>query len=204
MQAYSIFSITTFFPKKTLLPIDQYEIDLVKRCQNRDLKAMEEIVKKYETQVYNIAYGILGSLEDAQDITQDVFVSVWEKIGQFRFKSKFSTWLYRIAKNLSLNEKSRRTRRKTDAVEIDDSQAWVPVDHQSPEDEMLAFEQQQILHKALEQLKESHRTILVLREMEELSYEDLSAVLGCSIGRVKSRLYEARMQLRKILKRENQ
>ena len=203
MQAYSIFSITTFFPKKTLLPIDQYEIDLVKRCQNRDLKAMEEIVKKYETQVYNIAYGILGSLEDAQDITQDVFVSVWEKIGQFRFKSKFSTWLYRIAKNLSLNEKSRRTRRKTDAVEIDDSQAWVPVDHQTPEDEILASEQQQILHKALGQLKESYRTILVLREMEELSYEDLSAVLGCSIGRVKSRLYEARMQLRGILKREN-
>ena len=90
MQAYSIFSITTFFPKKTLLPIDQYEIDLVKRCQNRDLKAMEEIVKKYETQVYNIAYGILGSLEDAQDITQDVFVSVWEKIGQFRFKSNLA------------------------------------------------------------------------------------------------------------------
>ena len=90
MQAYSIFSITTFFPKKTLLPIDQYEIDLVKRCQNRDLKAMEEIVKKYETQVYNIAYGILGSLEDAQDITQDVFVSVWEKIGQFRFKYRYS------------------------------------------------------------------------------------------------------------------
>ncbi|SVC35888.1 uncharacterized protein METZ01_LOCUS288742, partial [marine metagenome] len=129
--------------------------------------------------------------------------SVWEKIGQFRFRSKFSTWLYRIAKNMSLNEKSRRTSRKTDVVEIDDSQAWVPVDHQTPEDEILASEQQQILHKALGQLKESYRIILVLREMEELSYEDLSAVLGCSIGRVKSRLYEARMQLRGILKREN-
>ena len=164
---------------------------------------MEEIVRQYENQVYNIAYGMLGSPEDAQDITQDVFVSVWEKIGQFRFRSKFSTWLYRIAKNMSLNEKSRRTSRKTDVVEIDDSQAWVPVDHQTPEDEILASEQQQILHKALGQLKESYRTILVLREMEELSYEDLSAVLGCSIGRVKSRLYEARMQLRGILKREN-
>ena len=164
---------------------------------------MEEIVRQYENQVYNIAYGMLGSPEDAQDITQDVFVSVWEKIGQFRFRSKFSTWLYRIAKNMSLNEKSRRTSRKTDVVEIDDSQAWVPVDHQTPEDEIHASEQQQILHKALGQLKESYRTILVLREMEGLSYEDLSAVLGCSIGRVKSRLYEARMQLRGILKREN-
>jgi RNA polymerase sigma-70 factor (ECF subfamily) len=104
---------------------------------------------------------------------------------------------------MSLNEKSRRTSRKTDVVEIDDSQAWVPVDHQTPEDEILASEQQQILHKALGQLKESYRIILVLREMEELSYEDLSAVLGCSIGRVKSRLYEARIQLRGILKREN-
>ena len=204
MQVYSVSSITTFFSKKSSPTVDQREINLIKRCQNRDLQAMEEIVRQYENRVYNIAYGILGSLEDAQDITQDVFVSVWEKIGQFRFRSKFSTWLYRIAKNLSLNEKSRRTRRKTDAVEVDDSQEWVLVDHQAPEDEVLASEQQQILHKALEKLKESHRTILVLREMEELSYEDLSAVLGCSIGRVKSRLYEARMQLRKILKRENQ
>ena len=203
MQAYSIFSITTFFSEKTSLPIDQHEIDLVKRCQNRDMQAMEEIVRQYKNQVYNIAYGMLGSPEDAQDITQDVFVSIWEKIGQFRFRSKFSTWLYRIAKNMSLNEKSRRTSRKTDVVEIDDSQAWVPVDHQTPEDEILASEQQQILHKALGQLKESYRTILVLREMDELSYEDLSAVLGCSIGRVKARLYEARMQLRGILKREN-
>ena len=203
MQPYNIFSITTFFSKKAAQIVDQHEIDLVKRCQNRDMQAMEEIVRQYENQVYNIAYGMLGSPEDAQDITQDVFVSVWEKIGQFRFRSKFSTWLYRIAKNMSLNEKSRRTSRKTDVVEIDDSQAWVPVDHQTPEDEILASEQQQILHKALGQLKESYRTILVLREMEELSYEDLSAVLGCSIGRVKSRLYEARMQLRGILKREN-
>ena len=203
MQTYNILSITTFFSKKATPIVDQHEIDLVKRCQNRDMQAMEEIVRQYENQVYNIAYGMLGSPEDAQDITQDVFVSVWEKIGQFRFRSKFSTWLYRIAKNMSLNEKSRRTSRKTDVVEIDDSQAWVPVDHQTPEDEILASEQQQILHKALGQLKESYRTILVLREMEELSYEDLSAVLGCSIGRVKSRLYEARMQLRGILKREN-
>ena len=203
MQTYNIFSITTFFSKKAEPIVDQHEIDLVKRCQNRDMQAMEDIVRQYENQVYNIAYGMLGSPEDAQDITQDVFVSVWEKIGQFRFRSKFSTWLYRIAKNMSLNEKSRRTSRKTDVVEIDDSQAWVPVDHQTPEDEILASEQQQILHKALGQLKESYRTILVLREMEGLSYEDLSAVLGCSIGRVKSRLYEARMQLRGILKREN-
>ena len=203
MQTYNISSITTFFSKKATPIVDQHEIDLVKRCQNRDMQAMEEIVRQYENQVYNIAYGMLGSPEDAQDITQDVFVSVWEKIGQFRFRSKFSTWLYRIAKNVSLNEKSRRTSRKTDVVEIDDSQAWVPVDHQTPEDEILASEQQQILHKALGQLKESYRTILVLREMDELSYEDLSAVLGCSIGRVKSRLYEARMQLRGILKREN-
>ena len=203
MQTYNILSITTFFSKKATPIVDQHEIDLVKRCQNRDMQAMEEIVGQYENQVYNIAYGMLGSPEDAQDITQDVFVSVWEKIGQFRFRSKFSTWLYRIAKNMSLNEKSRRTSRKTDVVEIDDSQAWVPVDYQTPEDEILASEQQQILHKALGQLKESYRIILVLREMEELSYEDLSAVLGCSIGRVKSRLYEARMQLRGILKREN-
>ena len=103
---------------------------------------------------------------------------------------------YQIAKNRSLNLKNKKKRQKTDATEIDDTQAWIPVEEKTPETKVLANEQQKLLLEVLDSLKEQHRTILVLREMEALSYDDIAQVLGCSVGRVKSRLYEARLALR--------
>ncbi len=197
MQAQQIFSIGAIFAKDHDQSTTALEDDLIKRCRDGDQRAMEQIVKRYEKQVYNTAFGIVGNREDAQDITQDVFLTIWNKIGQFKFRSKFSTWIYQIAKNQSLNLKNLKKRRQTDATEIDDSQAWVPVDEKTPETTLLVYEQQKLLLRALDNLKEKHRTILVLREMEALSYDDISEVLGCSTGRVKSRLHEARLALRK-------
>ena len=197
MQAQQIFSIGAIFAKDRDQSSTVLEDNLIKRCRDGDQRAMEQIVKRYEKQVYNTAFGIVGNREDAQDITQDVFLTIWNKIGQFKFRSKFSTWIYQIAKNQSLNLKNLKKRRQTDATEIDDSQTWVPVDEQTPETTLLVNEQQKLLLRALDNLKEKHRTILVLREMEALPYDDISEVLGCSIGRVKSRLHEARMALRK-------
>jgi RNA polymerase sigma-70 factor (ECF subfamily) len=179
--------------------IGQQERELVKRCQSGSSQAMEQIVYRYQDQVYNIAYGILGNAEDAKDITQDVFLHVWAKVGQFRFRSRFSTWLYRIVINLCRNEMGRRRHRAL-PTEMDDSEAWIPTESRTPEKAVLLKEQQEILHAALNRLKEKQREILILREMEELSYEEIAEVMGCSLGRVKSRLHEARMQLRKILK----
>ncbi len=181
---------------------DQQEWALIKRCQSGDSHAMEQIVRQYQNQVYNIAYGILGNPEDAQDLSQDVFLCVWEKIGQFQFKSRFSTWLYRIVTNLSINEKNRQRRRQTFPMEMDDSQAWTPIHSVTPEKEVLLAEKHEMLHTALAQLKPDYRKILVLREMENMAYDELAKVLGCSIGRVKSRLHEARMELRKILQQK--
>ena len=197
MQAQQIFSIGAIFAKDHDQSTTALEDDLIKRCRDGDQRAMEQIVKRYEKQVYNTAFGIVGNREDAQDITQDVFLTIWNKIGQFKFRSKFSTWIYQIAKNQSLNLKNLKKRRQTDATEINDSQAWVPVDEKTPETTLLVYEQQKQLLRALDNLKEKHRTILVLREMEALSYDDISEVLGCSTGRVKSRLHEARLALRK-------
>ena len=197
MQAQQIFSIGAIFAKDRDQSSTVLEDNLIKRCRDGDQRAMEQIVKRYEKQVYNTAFGIVGNREDAQDITQDVFLTIWNKIGQFKYRSKFSTWIYQIAKNQSLNLKNLKKRRQTDATEIDDSQTWVPVDEQTPETTLLVNEQQKLLLRALDNLKEKHRTILVLREMEALPYDDISEVLGCSIGRVKSRLHEARMALRK-------
>ena len=180
---------------------DQQERELIERCQNGDAQAMEVIVRQYQTQVYNSAYGMLGNREDAQDLVQEVFLRVWEKIGQFQFKSRFSTWLYRIVMNQCINEKNRQKRHKTVPMEMDDTQAWTPVHFATPEREALLAEKRELLEIALGKLKEDYRTVLVLREMENLSYEELAEVLNCSLGRVKSRLHEARMALRQILER---
>ena len=181
----------------------QQERELVLRCQQRDTAAMGTLVVQYQHWVYNIAYGFLGHHEDAEDIAQDVFLSVWENVGQFKFRSRFSTWLYRIVKNKCLNLIDQRKRRKTEPMEIDDSQPWVPVYTVTPEQELLRAERKEIVHAALAKLKESYRTILILRELQELSYEEISEVLGCTLGRVKSRLHEARKALREELKRVN-
>ena len=177
------------------------ERELVLRCQNGDVDAMGILVIRYQHWVYNIAYGILGHHQDAQDVAQDAFLSVWENIGKFEFRSQFSTWLYRIVKNKCFNHIDQHQRRKTDPTEIDDSQPWVPLDTATPEDAALRSEEKDIVHNALAKLKDSYREILVLRELQELSYEEISEILDCTLGRVKSRLHEARKALKKELER---
>lgn len=179
----------------------QQERELILRCQERDTAAMGTLVVQYQHWVYNIAFGMLGHREDAEDAAQDVFLSVWQNIDNFQFRSRFSTWLYRIVKNKCLNVIDQRKRRKTDPMEIDDSQPWVPLDTVTPEKEALRSEQSEVLHAALDKLKESYRTILILRELRELSYEEIAEVLNCTLGRVKSRLHEARKALRSELER---
>ncbi len=179
----------------------EQERELILRCQERDTAAMGTLIVQYQHWVYNIAYGMLGHREDAEDAAQDAFLSVWQNIESFKFRSRFSTWLYRIVKNKCLNVIDQRKRRKTDPMDIDDSQPWVPLDNTTPEQETLRNEQSEILHAALGRLKESYRTILVLRELRELSYEEIAEVLNCTLGRVKSRLHEARKALREELER---
>lgn len=177
------------------------ERDVILRCKERDTSAMGTLVVQYQHWVYNIAYGLLGHHEDAEDVAQDVFLSVWQNINKFQFRSQFSTWLYKIVKNKCLNLIDQRKRRKTEPMEIDDSQPWIPLDNVTPEQEVIQSERNQILHQALDKLKESYRTILILRELRQLSYEEIAEILDCTLGRVKSRLHEARKALRTELER---
>ena len=177
------------------------ERKIVLRCQNGDADAMGALIIRYQHWVYNIAYGILGHHQDAEDVAQDAFISAWENIGKFQFRSRFSTWLYRIVKNKCLNHIDQYQRRKTDPTEIDDSQPWVPLDTVTPEEEALRTEEREIVHAALAKLKPSYREILVLRELRDMAYEEIAEILGCTLGRVKSRLHEARKALKKELER---
>ncbi len=174
---------------------------LIQRCQQGDRIAYEHIFLKHKDTVYNVAYGMLSNVEDARDMTQEVFIRVFEKISQFRFKSSFSTWLYRIVVNMCLNEFRKRQRHDLKVTEFKDYYERMRPSINTPEDVLLKKERQRQVQQALSTLKDAHRTILVLREIEGFSYEELANVLQCSIGRVKSRLHEARMELRRRYKR---
>lgn len=180
--------------------MDKKERSIIQKCQQGDRKAYKHIFLEYKDTVYNVALGMLSNKEDAQDMTQEVFIRVFEKINQFNFKSSFSTWLYRVTVNMCKNELRRRKKQKQDAEELKDYYEQIQPSMESPEEELMREERKVKLRQALTEIKEDYRTILVLREMEGMSYKELSEVLKCSVGRVKSRLNEARMELRNKFK----
>ena len=181
--------------------MDNEERILIQRCQQGDRTAYQNIFLKYKDTVCNIAYGMFSNVEDAQDMTQEVFIRVFEKISQFRFKSSFSTWLHRIVVNMCISERRKRQKYVSKVNEFTDYYEQMRPQVKTPEDELLKKERQSQIQEALAKLKDAHRTILVLREIEELSYEELANVLQCSVGRIKSRLHEARMELRRSFKK---
>ena len=194
-------SVFASFLNAWKLSMDNEERILIQRCQQGDKTACEHIFLKYKDMVYNVAYGMLSNVEDAQDITQEVFLHVFGKISQFRFKASFSTWLYRIVVNMCLNERRKRQKHDLNATELKEHYERIRPSVNTPEDELLKKERLGQVQQALATLKDAHRTILVLREIEGLSYEELANVLKCSVGRVKSRLHEARMEMRRRVRR---
>ncbi len=140
--------------------------------------------------------GVTGSAEEAEDVVQDAFVRAFVKLDSFQQSSQFFTWLYRIAFNTALSRHRRRrhrvsleqTRETTGLEPIDDSDA--------PDEPMMRRERVALVRNAMEQLSEEHRAILVLREMEDYSYETIAEILEISIGTVRSRLSRARYQLK--------
>lgn len=182
--------------------------DLIARCQAGDRAAFQALVARYQKRAYGIAYGVLRNPDDAMDVTQEVFVKIYRSIGQFKGDSSFFTWLYRIVVNLCIDHCRKHGRLKP--VEYDDGYA-----RKDAEDGVLPLtastrsmhpdraygdrELGRALHEALATLTENHRAIIVLREVDGLSYEEISDVMQCQIGTVMSRLHHARKNLQKAL-----
>ncbi|MBQ7399056.1 MAG: sigma-70 family RNA polymerase sigma factor [Clostridia bacterium] len=169
--------------------------------------AFEILVRKYEKLVSTCVYSIVGNPEDTMDISQETFLKVYKSIGSFKGDSEFSTWLYRIAKNTALDFVRRR---KQNTVSIDSSGEEnegfdIPDESTSasPEKKALQNEKKEILKKAMEKLSDEHREIIILRDLNDYSYEAIASMLEIEVGTVKSRLFRAREALRKILLKEN-
>ncbi|MCX6842908.1 MAG: sigma-70 family RNA polymerase sigma factor [candidate division WOR-3 bacterium] len=185
------------------LPVPDDE--LVRRVQAGNGEAFEELVRRYERKVYNITYRLMGNEQDASEALQDAFLRAYRFIGKFQFKSSFFTWLYRIATNVSLSKL--RKREKVDIVSIDqpvneagDLPFEIPDVKYGPEKLMHQRELRAAIQKAVDELADDYRSVVVLRDLEGLSNEEVSKVLHLSVAAVKSRLHRGRLVLREKLK----
>lgn len=173
-----------------------------------DLHSFQRIVEENYQRVYNVIFRMIEDREEAEDLTQDTFVNAYRAYGEFRHESQVYTWLYRIAVNLTKNRLDRRKRRRAaegpslDApVEVEEDELlrqvedWRHAPDRSAENEEL----ERILAHEVSSLRPEYREVVILRDYENLSYEEIARVLGCSIQAVKSRLFRARSVLRRAL-----
>jgi RNA polymerase sigma-70 factor, ECF subfamily len=183
------------------------ELALVQAAKGGDVAAFEELVRRYDRNVFRIAQHITQNREDAEDVVQDAFLKAYENLGQFQGQSKFYTWLVRIAVNEALMKLRRRRPERMvsldeDVKTEDDSVPrevadWAP----NPEQLYNQSELHEILTRTIQGLPPSFRTVFVLRDVEGLSTEEAAEALNLSIPAVKSRLLRARLQLRERLSR---
>ncbi|MBN2494392.1 MAG: sigma-70 family RNA polymerase sigma factor [Deltaproteobacteria bacterium] len=184
---------------------------LVRRARRGDEKAFRALMEKYRRKIYAIAYGMVRDPEVAMDISQEVFIKVHRYLGSFQGSSSFYTWLYRIVVNLSIDHI--RKERKHESVdyddmilrrEPDDDESWIvpTVLDSDPHEAYQRKEMAERIGRAFESLSEKHRAVLILREVEGQSYEEIARVLRIHKGTVMSRLHHARKNFQRALNRQ--
>jgi RNA polymerase sigma-70 factor (ECF subfamily) len=192
--------------------MSELERSLLKRLRDRDERAFRELIASHRDRVYNITYRMLGNRAEAEDVAQEVFITVFKTIDTFREESKFSTWLYRVAVNHTKNRikyLSRRHDRNRD--ELDESTHSEAASTNgaigtprpaTPDRALEGAQMEKLLQDAIATLDEDQRTVVVLRDVEDLSIEEICEITGLADGTVKSRLHRARLVLRKKLQRQ--
>jgi RNA polymerase sigma-70 factor (ECF subfamily) len=170
--------------------------ELIRATLDGQSDAFGQLVLKYQDRLFNSLFRLLGSEEDARDVTQDAFVQAFLKLKTFRGAAAFYTWLYRIGFNLAMSHaRGRRITQSLDHAKLDHGSE--PVDGQPlPETDFAREEQVKLVHAAIGQLAFEYRQIIILREIEDCSYEQMAEILELPVGTVRSRLFRARLALR--------
>jgi RNA polymerase sigma-70 factor, ECF subfamily len=185
--------------------VDQDDSALIERCRAGDVAAFEPLVEKYRERVWRVAYQTVRDREEAWDVAQEAFIRAYQSLGSFRGQSAFYTWLFRIVVNLATDRVRQRAARGrafgTEPVPEEDWERAMPDEVTAgPDEESARREERRRIAQALEALPENFRTIIVLSDVEGLSYREIAQVLEIPMGTVMSRLHNARKRLRQILK----
>lgn len=182
-------------------------MELIMCFKRGEETVFEELVKRYQKRVYNTTYRMLGSPEDASDMAQETFLRVYRNLNNFREDASFSTWLFKITTNICRDylRKEKRNSVKISYEEnitekLSPNRSELPGEQNNPEEISLRLETQNEIQSLINKLPEKQKEVLVLREFQNFSYEEMAAILDISIGTVKSRLSRARKTIRQNLK----
>lgn len=175
---------------------------LVEAAQKGDSAAFEVLVRRYQSRVVSIAFSVLRNSEDAADVAQEVFLRVYRKLGGFCGKSRFYTWLFRITVNMSIDRSRSRQRKRAESLDQEDQEtgenrfARIPDSDLDPREAGADSELERKIHEAIDELSPKHRQVVLLRDVQGLSYQEIAQVVRCSLGTVMSRLHYAREKLK--------
>jgi len=181
------------------------ELEIIEKIKQGKSEYFKEFVDKYKNMVFRICFGFVKNKEDAEDITQEVFFTIYKNIKDFKFESKISTWIYRIAVNRSLNhirkgKLSRIFNKISLKGENENREAEIPAARDSSADfKVITEEKKNIISKALNGLPSNQRVAFTLYNIEGFTYEEIAEIMGCSISAVESRIHRAKMNLQKKL-----
>lgn len=188
--------------------MNDIENALIKKSKAGDVESFENLIGSYQKRAYNIALRIMANDEDAKDMTQEALIRVFRSIKDFKEQASFSTWLYRIVTNVCLDEIRRRKNKNTISIDIGseldtgDAKLEISCDRETPEIIYEKTEKRNTIMKAINDLNEEYKSVIVLRDIQGFSYEEISNMLECSIGTVKSRINRARNILKDKLRGE--
>jgi len=190
--------------------LEDKDRELVALCRKGDTDAFEILVRNYQKKMFNMAFRITGSMEDASEVVQDAFVSAYQNLKRFEERSQFSTWIYAITVNTARNRLTQvRTRSRHETASLDDPSSvdedmkkFEPASGDPSALDLLSRkEQQQKVQECLNRLEQDFREVIVMRDLQGFSYEEISAMLNIAAGTVKSRIFRARESVKDCLKK---
>ena len=180
--------------------MNREETEMISRCQQGDQEALKEIFDNYHKKVYRIAYGVVRQREEALDVVQEVFIKLFRSIKNFKGRSHFYTYLYRMVMNTAIDHK--RKAGKQFMSSLNEEGSFEPPDEaeKGPERILLQKELEERVNLAMDKLPAEQKAALIFRDVEGLSYQEMAEAMGCSIGTVMSRLHYGRKRMQESLK----
>lgn len=192
-------SLGLSIPGTVTSPVELEDAQLVTASKNGDQDAFSLLVQRYQRRVFNLVFRMLQNYEEASEITQEAFLAAWQGLRSFRGEARFSTWLYRIAYNCALKQLETRKREQALHLALQAEQTFAEDEHTGQTAHLEMLDNQEMVQEQLSQLPPKYRIVLILRHLQDMSYEEMAEVLTMPIGTIKTHLFRARNLLKERL-----